>query len=348
MPIYNCHMHIFTIEHVPNQFLPLRITRLMRNPFLRLPLRFLLANMNPFSNRDLFHRYSNFVRVSYKKSQKDVFKLVRSYYPLDTKFIVLPMDMEFMGAGKVEKDIYEQHKELAELRDQYPEQIIPFAAIDPRRNDVVKMLAALVEKDRFKGVKLYPPLGYRLDNEKLYEVYEYSQRNNIPIMVHCSRGGIKHKDISTNLANSYADPDNCKRILKEFPNLRFCLGHFGGDKEWKKYLNDPWDESSPDESKSWLSKILDLMKSGNYPNLYADISYTIFSFEKNSKLLKVLLEDPKVRSQVLFGSDFYMVEQEKFQERRLSIELRAVIGEKFFKEIAEINPKKYLGTSSSP
>lgn len=67
MPIYNCHSHIFTIDHVPNHFL----------------------------NRDLFHRYANLARLSDKKSQRELFEVMRSYYPADTRFVILPMGMAF-------------------------------------------------------------------------------------------------------------------------------------------------------------------------------------------------------------------------------------------------------------
>jgi hypothetical protein len=45
---------------------------------------------------------------------------------------------------------------------------------------------------------------------------------------------------------------------------------------------------------------------------------------------------------VLFGSDYYMVESEKYSEKRLSIDLRAELGEDKFWQIANVNPKKYL------
>jgi len=346
MPIYNCHLHIFTIDHVPKKFLPLGLTSLMKSKLLRAPLTFLFDNIIPFSDKDLLHRYSNFVKISYKKKQRDIFEIVRSYYPLDTKFIILPMDMSFMKAGEVPCSITEQHAELAELRDTYPEQLIPFGAIDPRQEDLIDNLKDLVENKDFKGIKIYPPLGYPPYHEKLYEAYGYAEAKDIPVIAHCSRGGVRHKKLPKNLTISYTDPDNYKKILKDFPGLRICMGHFGGIHDWENYLNDPWNESSKPESKSWLSKIMDMIRSGEYPNLYTDISYTIFLYEENSKLLKVLLENKRIREKVLFGSDFYMVEPERFQERRLSIWLRATLGEEYFRQISEINPERFLGINS--
>ena len=336
-------MHIFTTEHVPNKFIPLGLSTAMKWPVLRGLVTFLLDKINPFSNRDLFHRYSNFIRISYQKTQQQVFEKVRSYYPLDSKFVVLPMDMAFMDAGKIPIDIYRQHKELKELRDKYPDQVIPFIAADPRRNDVLSMVKELVEKYDFRGIKIYPPLGYLPDHPKLYQVYEYAQLKNIPIMTHCSRGGVKNKKLPKHLTTSYADPDNYQTIMKDFPDLRICMGHFGGEQDWDKYLNDPWDNDLPPESKSWVSKILDMMRSEEFPNLYADISYTIFSFQERVPALKVFLENPRIADKVLLGSDFYMVEAERFRERRLSLNLRAIIGKSLFEKIATENAQKYLG-----
>lgn len=76
--------------------------------------------------------------------------------------------------------------------------------------------------------------------------------------------------------------------------------------------------------------------------MYADISYTIFNFQENAPLLKILLEDDDIAPKVLFGSDYYMVESEKYSEKRLSIDLRFALGENFFWEIASANPQKYL------
>ena len=62
----------------------------------------------------------------------------------------------------------------------------------------------------------------------------------------------------------------------------------------------------------------------------------------NVPLLKVLLTDSAVADRVLFGSDFYMMETRKFEEKELSIRLRAALGETLFWKIANENPKRYL------
>lgn len=122
--------------------------------------------------------------------------------------------------------------------------------------------------------------------------------------------------------------------MKKYKKMRLCLAHFGGNEEWKKYLE------YPSENDNWLYRIRKMML--EYDNLYADISYSIFSFQDNAPILKVLLQDKTIKERVLFGSDFYMATKEKYEEKRLSITLRAMLGEELFWQIANINPKQFL------
>ncbi|MFT5194978.1 MAG: hypothetical protein ACI85U_001992 [Candidatus Promineifilaceae bacterium] len=93
-----------------------------------------------------------------------------------------------------------------------------------------------------------------------------------------------------------------------------------------------------------------MIRSGKYPNLYTDISYTIFEQPgKNlnrfyfTDYLKVLLEDNNLRERVMFGTDYYRVEQEDISEREVSILLRSRLGKYLFFQIAHTNPMEYLG-----
>ena len=97
----------------------------------------------------------------------------------------------------------------------------------------------------------------------------------------------------------------------------------------------------PDTEKSWLSVIKDLML--KYDHVYADISSTLFQGgETRIHLLKVLLQNEKIRKRVLFGSDYYMMERVKDLERINAIKLRSELGETLFKQIAVENAENYL------
>lgn len=344
MDIYNCHLHLFDIDDVPDRFIHPWLMALAKNGWSRDAIGWILRHANPFSKRDLLERYARFLTILGSNGQTGTFDVVRGYYPAGTRFVVLPMDMSRMNAGATKRDITAQHAELAQLRDAFPNAIIPFAALDPRRPDLKAVRDNAFDTLGFKGVKLYPPLGYApTDSALMSDVYPFCQQRGLPITAHCSRGGVHDASLSAEEAARYADPDQWKAVLKAFPDLRICLAHFGGIDDWRTYLDTPWPhEQSASAEQSWLGKILDMIRSGEYPNLYTDISYTAFYFPEMIDTLKVLLSDPNIQERVLFGSDFYMAEQEELSERMLSIKLRATLGEGLFWQIANTNPKAFL------
>ncbi|MDC0610228.1 amidohydrolase [Vibrio sp.] len=339
--IYNCHNHLFTHENIPQNYFPFFLVPAARIKPIRWALSGVLKAVIPYTKNDKMNRYAAFIRATYRESQEANLRALMGYYPEKTKFVILPMDMAYMGAGKVKQDIDEQHAVLATLATskEYKDIIIPFAHIDPRRPSALERLKSLVENHHFKGVKIYPPLGYRPDHPILMnEIYPYMEEKNLPLIAHCSPGSVNSKDYKKEVAHSFADPDNYKKVLKTFPKLKVCLAHFGGISEWQRHWDEPRDINNP----TWVKKISKMIKDSQYPNLYTDISYTIFNFQENVPYLKVLLQDKSIRSHVLFGSDFYMVESEKFSEKRLSTYLRATLGEDLFWTIAHDNPRKFL------
>jgi uncharacterized protein len=355
MQITNCHVHTFTAEHVPTRFAGvlgnfLRIRRLRR--FLLWVLR--TIGRQP---RHRFVRYARILETSYSRDQEAVFKIVRGYYPQGTRFVVLPMDMTYMNAGPLTSAIAEQHCELECLHKSYPELIVPFAAVDPRHPDVVAETIKLLEDHGFRGIKLYPPLGYHPNAPALSKLYGYAAERAIPVLSHCTRRGVLYrgkptatmlmKPVPPNYKEAIirlADPDKFLPVLDAHPTLKLCLAHFGGDEEWEKYLDQPSGKTGPD--RSWLAKIAEMIRSGRYENLYTDIAYTVFADEQYVHLLNVLLSDPQLRRRVLFGSDFYVVEDAKLEERRTVKRIRSVLGEELFRIIAEENPKEFLGAAA--
>ena len=83
-------------------------------------------------------------------------------------------------------------------------------------------------------------------------------------------------------------------------------------------------EKPPFEDESWLTKVVEMIR--EYDNLWTDISYTLFADDDNVYLLKVLLQEPRIRRRVLFGSDFYVVQNARLEERSRSVRIRAILG----------------------
>jgi len=351
--IYNCHIHTFKDSDIPRRFLPLGLVRILASKTGFKVVSRGLNNLNPFSDNDTFDRYAKFVEIGKLGSQRRIFEECKRFYPDDTQFAILPMDMAFMGAGRVPREYEEQIKELAELKIIYP-QIIPFIHIDPRRDGFFDLLKKSVEMWGFKGVKIYPPLGYFPYDESLYPVYEYCVNQNLPVISHCSpynpvhfKGSDQelHSLLSKSknpivftgknrkeLCSNFTNPKNWEYVLNDFKNLRVCLAHFGSAYYWKEYLDNPGNEEN------WFVLIKDMIP--KYEHLYTDISFTL-NEQEYFPLLKVLLSDKTLRDKILFGSDYYMVETEA-TERRFALDLRAFIGESNFESIAVNNPKIFF------
>jgi predicted TIM-barrel fold metal-dependent hydrolase len=332
----------------------------------------MLATVAQFERRMIggaLGRYAEIVATSYGLDQADVFAKVQAFYPEGTRFVVLPMDMTMMNAASVEEGIDEQYRKLAELRDRFPGTIIPFAAVDPRHPAIVETTTKLIEQDHFKGLKLYPPTGYHPFDRRIWDLYAYAGEHGLPVLTHWSRpSSVQYRGEPTpdmridrvnegatfaqprfELLTVFTDPDAYLPLLERYPRLRVSLAHFGGAGDWRNFIERPGQTGSDPATRSWLSKILALISSGSYPNLWTDIAYTLFDNDDCVYMLKDLLADETVARRVLFGSDFYVVENAPLEERSRSIRIRAILGEDLFTQIARTNPDRYLnGPSAEP
>jgi predicted TIM-barrel fold metal-dependent hydrolase len=352
--IYNSHTHIFNgITDVPRGFLPLGLMGVLSSRVGYVVFSTILKNVNPFTDRDSLDKAVRFIQTGRLGSQEAIFNEMARFYPKETKFVVLTMDMAYMGAGDCKRKFKEQIEELGKLAKK-DNRIIPFIHIDPRRSNAIELLKYAVEVWNYKGVKIYNSLGYFPYDVRLFPIYEYIQNKKLPIIAHCSPYNPVHykgnyKDLyellkyskipidtkgknKKELCSYFTNPKNWEFVLKLFPKINICVAHFGSNDMWEAYFKNPEDKEN------WFNIIKDMIV--KYPNFYTDISYTL-SNRDNFSLLKVLLTDEDIKPKVLSGSDFYM-NKVKCDERRFSLDLRAYLGEELFKQIATINPENFL------
>jgi len=344
--MYNCHIHTFKEEDVPRGFLPFRLVSIVST---KIGYKIVKWILKLFSN-DKFEKYIRFVDVGKLPAQEQIFDICDQNYPKNTKYILLPIDMEYMGAGKVPRSYPMQFGEVISLGYKYPDKIMIFPHIDPRRFNFMEF----VKSSRISGIKLYPPMGYLPDDPKLNVMYGYCNKNHIPILVHCGEDSpthwrgkksyienlLKNKNISYNprwnlkkLSAQLCHPQLFSKLLTKYPNINFCLAHWASHSSWKEYIENP------SNSQNWFVIIKRMLKI--FPNLYTDISFTLYDPEYYS-ILKVMLSDPELKEKILFGSDFYMVKSVA-RERKFSFDLRGYLGEELWDQITNINPKLYLG-----
>ena len=164
--------------------------------------------------KNLFSRYVQIGMFAKYKSQSGIFSQLKKQYPIDTQFIILPMDMVFMKAGKLKSEftIETQMQGLLKIKKSNPKNSHPFVFADPERlkdtsyfdytvdsnTGHVKLIKGCLmqeylETHQFSGIKMYPALGYYPFHERLLPLYQYCVQNSIPIMTHCIKGTIFHR-----------------------------------------------------------------------------------------------------------------------------------------------------------
>jgi predicted TIM-barrel fold metal-dependent hydrolase len=362
--IYNCHIHTLTAKDSPDKLLKNFAggffggiaSSLLRSIRIVNFLVKLLTRFDRDWNNDVLERYGRFLALGSNQSQEKVFKEIRKQYPLDeenpeksTKFVVLAVDTTFAKLGKLENSIDVQHDNLKQLADKYPT-VIPFYAVDPRHlrknQNYIKQVKDNVGEGGFKGIKIYPNMGFKPDHPDLIEIYKHCQEVNVPVMSHCSPGGMWKYGLDEKARRDFSRPENYRPVFENNDKLRICLAHFGGDEEWERHMKTRGDDATGETP--WCKEIADMIRSGEYPNLYTDISYTLFMPRPHGEqveycdYLKVLLENDRLRTHIIFGSDYYMSRRELLTERELSIMLRSRLGEELYFQIANTNAEMYL------
>lgn len=182
--------------------------------------------------KEMLQRYLNIGRYAFHKNQKTILSKLKDQYPNDTGFVVLPMDMEYMDAGRCKTRYRDQMEELQKVKDMPSNEgkLYPFVFADPRRFVDVKLeknsrqgdkpyfawkavgnkveledcfVKDFLETHRFSGIKIYPALGYYPFDEQLLPLWRYCTDNQIPVLTHCIRGTIFYRGVKKQDWNSH-------------------------------------------------------------------------------------------------------------------------------------------------
>ena len=296
----------------------------------------------------------------------------------DTRFVALTLNMDHMDVlPSRHARIEDQLREVERVRAHYPDSFLPFVGVDPRHlqgEALVRWVREKVERRAFFGIKLYPSLGFFPFDPALDALYAWAQEEQVPIMTHCTRygthftGGIQHvlphadpptlnpsspvmpaiRDrVARYLAhpkaradakywgNALLHPQNYEPVLEKYPHLKLCLAHFGGDDQIlsEAHKVQQWG-IDPD---NWHQEVVGLMQV--WPNVWTDISYTLYKAEALRRILP-LLAGP-LGDRVLFGTDYYMTLREA-PEADLVSRCRGILGPDLFARMASEHTDHYL------
>ncbi|MCH8332330.1 amidohydrolase [Candidatus Sumerlaeota bacterium] len=191
--------------------------------------------------------------------------------------VIMPIDFGPRG----DEDLYwEEVEAVAAVARNHPGRFIPFFACDPRRGD-----QALEDLDRaakelgIRGVKIHPLAGFAPDDpEVCYPLYEKCIELQLPVLGHC-------RPLGRGPGDELYNPQRYGRVAEDFPELKLCLGHFGGP---------PWREQA-------------LEVVAKYPNAYGDLSSYQSFFEEEPEAFFAFLRkvmDSPAAARVMYGTDW--------------------------------------------
>lgn len=192
------------------------------------------------------------------------------------------------------------NEEIKKLVDMYPDRLIGFASVDPKREDALEMLEKAFTELGLAGLKLSPAMQYFMpDDPMMKPIYEMCIKYNKPILFEAGMTWVK------NSPSKYSNPLNFEEIAIEYPELRMCLGHFG----W------PWTRET----------VMLILK---YPNVYADTGLLYFDSPKqffqttfNDQLGEYWI-DRMLYDKVIFGSTYPRIEQKRMVKAVDALTLR--------------------------
>lgn len=192
------------------------------------------------------------------------------------------------------------NREIRQLVDRYPERLIGFASVDPKRPDAIAELEGAFTELDLAGLKLSPAMQlFMPDDPMMRPIYQLCLKYNKPILFEAGMTWIK------NSPSKYANPLVFEEVAMEYPDLRMCLGHFG----W------PWIR----ETAMLILK---------YPNLYADTA--LLYFDSPKQFLRTTFQgqlgeywiDRMLYDKVMFGSTYPRIEQKRMVGAVDSLTLR--------------------------
>ena len=132
-----------------------------------------------------------------------------------------------MGEGVF--SVYGENLINAELARRYPERIIPYFGIDPRRPGAAEAFEQAVKEQGVKGLKLHPAVGYFPHDRVVYPLYEICVSHGLPVTLHCG-------PMPSPLLSRYTQPLQFDDVAADFPQLTMILAH-AGQELWPEALS---------------------------------------------------------------------------------------------------------------
>lgn len=142
------------------------------------------------------------------------------------KAVIMPLNDPWLMSMEFTVDAV--HKNLYEMKQQYPGRFYAFADIDTRNDPAtsVQAIRRAIEEYHLDGIKIHPNNnGIRLDSDYYKGIFSYAQESNVPVAIHCY----------PNSENDFCTAKHIVSIMEQYPNLTVIVSHTGAY-QWERLL----------------------------------------------------------------------------------------------------------------
>lgn len=159
--------------------------------------------------------------------------------------------------------------------EKYPDKFVGFAYVDPRRADCMEMLRRAHQDYGFKGVKFGPIYnGVALSDPRLDPVFDYCQRNNLPVTMHMGTTYARNAPIDM------GRPLHVEPVAMKYPDLVLVMAHMG----------HPWYAEA-------------IVVARKQPNVFLEISALFYRPWQYWNML-IAAQEYRITDKIYFGSDY--------------------------------------------
>jgi predicted TIM-barrel fold metal-dependent hydrolase len=238
-------------------------------------------------------------------------EMYEKYKALDILAVIFDIDAETTSGQPYVGNDY-----VASIVQKYPDQFIGFASVDPWKGALaIKELERSVKELGLRGLKLHPTTQAFMPNDpRFYPLWQKASDLHIPVLFHTGQTGVgSGTPGGGGYKLKYAHPLLLDDIAADFPELTIVMAHPAV----------PWQEEQLAVALHKGNVFIDL--SGWSPKYFRPILV---------QYIASILKD-----KVLFGSDYPVLQPERWLKDFENLELKDEVRQKILLE----NAKRVLG-----
>jgi uncharacterized protein len=180
------------------------------------------------------------------------------------------------------------NEEIAEAAAANADVLIPFASVDPNKQNAAREARRLIADYDVRGFKLHPNLQAFFPNDKaVYPLYEAIAEAGVPVLFHTGHSGIgSGLPGGGGIRLKYSNPMHVDDVAVDFPELKIVLAH----------PSFPWQDEAISVALHKQQVYIDL--SGWSPKYFPP--------------QLVRYANTQLRERVLFGSDYPLITPDRW------------------------------------